>query len=72
MSHPRLRVNPIRCDGARYCAEIVPERIALDEWGFPLVDESPIDDEEVVRHARRAVAQCPRQALLLSAVPDRR
>lgn len=62
---PRLLVNPIRCDGAGYCAEILPERIRLDEWGYPVVDESPIDDPRLRALARRAVGECPRVALLL-------
>jgi ferredoxin len=61
----RLRVNPILCNGYGYCAEIVPELISLDDWGFPIVDESPIVEEKVERLAERAVATCPRLALLL-------
>ncbi|MFI5284433.1 MAG: ferredoxin [Candidatus Dormibacterales bacterium] len=69
----RLRVNPILCDGYGYCAEIVPELISLDDWGFPIVNETPIDDEKVERLAERAVATCPRLALLLEdASPERR
>lgn len=69
---PRLRVNPIRCDGQGYCAELVPELITLDEWGFPVVDERPIAEAAHLRHARRAVAACPRVALLLDTAPARR
>jgi ferredoxin len=61
----RLRVNPILCNGYGYCAEIVPELISLDDWGFPIVGSSPIDDDKVLRLAERAVATCPRLALLL-------
>jgi len=61
----RLRVNPILCDGAGFCAEIAPELIALDEWGFPIVDERPLEQGLVLRHARRAASVCPRQALHL-------
>jgi ferredoxin len=69
----RLRVNPILCDGVRYCAEIVPERISLDDWGFPIVDPSPIDNPTLMRHAQRAVATCPRLALFLEEFrPERR
>jgi hypothetical protein len=64
----RLRVNPVLCDGVGYCAEIVPELISLDDWGYPVVDSRPIDDEEWLRHASRAVATCPRLALLLEEV----
>jgi ferredoxin len=69
----RLRVNPILCNGYGYCAEIVPELVSLDDWGFPIVNESAIVDERVERLAERAVATCPRLALLLEeARPERR
>jgi ferredoxin len=70
-SRPRLRVNPIRCDGARYCAEIVPELVGLDEWGYPIVSSAPIDDPRLLRMAERAVSECPRVALQLARVRDR-
>lgn len=65
MDHRRLRVNPILCDGVGYCAEIVPELISVDDWGFPVVSSEPIVDDTWLRHARRAVATCPRLALAL-------
>lgn len=61
----RMRVNPILCDGVGYCAEIVPELIMMDDWGFPDVNPRPIDSETLLRHAQRAVATCPRLALLI-------
>jgi ferredoxin len=64
----RLRVNPILCQGYGYCAEIVPERIAVDDWGFPIISLDPIDDDRVLRLAERAVATCPRLALILEDV----
>lgn len=60
----RVVVNPVLCTGYGYCAEIVPELITLDDWGFPIVNSRPIDDERLIRLARRAVATCPRLALL--------
>jgi ferredoxin len=60
----RLRVNPIECEAHGLCAELFPERITLDEWGYPIVDGEPIP-EKLVEHARRAVAACPTVALLL-------
>jgi ferredoxin len=68
---PRLRVNPIRCDGARYCAEIVPELVGLDEWGYPIVSSATIDDPRLLRLAERAVSECPRVALQLARPSDR-
>lgn len=60
----RLRVDPIRCDGAGFCAELVPELVSLDDWGFPVIEAPPSGAAEL-EHARRAVALCPRQALFL-------
>jgi ferredoxin len=64
MSDLVLRVNPIVCDGHGLCAELVPERIELDEWGYPIVDESAVP-RSLELHARRAVAACPVLALRL-------
>jgi ferredoxin len=68
---PRLLINPILCDGVGYCAEIVPELIGLDDWGFPVVSSAPVRDPALLRMAERAVGQCPRVALLLSRQGDR-
>ena len=64
MSH-RIRVNPIACKGHGLCAELFPERISLDDWGYPIVDPEPITGPLQV-HAARAVAECPTVALLLA------
>jgi ferredoxin len=64
MSTLRLRVNPIACDGHGLCAELLPERIELDEWGYPIVDDAAVPGSLEV-HARRAVAACPVLALRL-------
>ena len=63
MSH-RLRVNPIACTAHGLCAELLPERIALDDWGYPIIDDPEITDD-LLAHARRAAAACPTLALLL-------
>jgi ferredoxin len=59
-----LRVNPIVCDAHGLCAELVPERIELDEWGYPIVAETPVT-AALELHARRAVDACPVLALRL-------
>ncbi|HEU5155576.1 MAG TPA: ferredoxin [Streptosporangiaceae bacterium] len=58
----RLRVNPITCTGHGLCAELLPEAISLDEWGYPIVGPVP---DHLIRLARRAVADCPALALEL-------
>jgi ferredoxin len=60
----RLRLNPIACEAHGLCAELLPERITLDEWGYPIIDGRPIPDH-LLAHARRAAAACPTMALLL-------
>jgi len=63
----RLRVDPVACEAFGYCAEILPERVALDEWGYPVIDGAPVP-EALVELATRAAAECPRRALLLERV----
>jgi ferredoxin len=59
-----LRVDPIACDGHGLCAELFPERISSDDWGFPIVHDEPVPPA-LEKHARRAVAACPVRALRL-------
>ncbi len=59
-----LKVNPIDCTGHGMCAELLPELISLDEWGYPIVDPGPVP-VSLEREARRAVAACPVLALKL-------
>ena len=62
-----LRVNPINCTGHGVCAELLPELITLDEWGYPIVADQPVP--RGLRHeARHAVRNCPALALALTRV----
>jgi ferredoxin len=60
----RLRVNPILCSGHGLCAELLPEQISLDEWGYPILSGEPVP-EGLRKLARRAVTDCPTLALML-------
>ena len=60
----QLMVDPVACSGHGLCAELLPELIALDEWGYPVVDRQPVP-ASLHRQARRAVTACPALALLL-------
>jgi ferredoxin len=60
----RLVVDPTLCDGHGVCAELFPERIELDRWGYPMIDGGDIPPG-LTDHARRAVTSCPRLALHL-------
>lgn len=61
----RLRVNPIACEAHGLCAELLPELITLDPWGYPLIADGPVPGE-LLSLARRAVTSCPTLALLLT------
>ena len=60
----RLRVDPVACDAFGHCAEILPELISLDEWGYPVVDERPAP-AQLAPYVDLAVRTCPRRALFL-------
>ncbi len=60
----KLRVNPIMCDGHGLCAELLPELIRLDDWGYPILDVAEVP-AELESLARRAADACPTLALLL-------
>ena len=60
----RLRLNPITCKAHGLCAELLPERITLDEWGYPIIDDNAVSSD-LIDHARRAASACPTLALLL-------
>ncbi len=61
----RVVVDPTKCEGRGVCAEMLPELITLDGWGFPVLDEGGSVSSEIVEHAVRTVRACPRQALHL-------
>lgn len=61
----RLTVNPITCVGHGLCAELFPEGITLDDWGYPIIDPGTIPPH-LEAHARRAVSACPTLALLVT------
>ncbi len=67
----RIRVDPVACDAFGFCAELLPERITLDEWGYPIIDGTPVDSE-LVELATRAAAECPRRAIVLEQVQQAR
>jgi ferredoxin len=60
-----LVVNPIACAGHGLCADLLPERIALDEWGYPILEAGELPDE-LLAHARRAARACPTRALVMT------
>ncbi len=60
----KLHLDPIACTGHGLCAELLPELIWLDEWGYPVIEDGELTPE-LLGHARRAVDACPTLALRL-------
>jgi ferredoxin len=60
----KLEINPIVCTGHGLCADLFPENVELDEWGYPIIRERV--PGELTAHARRAVNACPTLALRLT------
>jgi ferredoxin len=57
-----LTIDRIKCDGHGLCAELLPELIRLDDWGYPIIAPGPVPDT-LMPLAQRAVAACPVLAL---------
>ncbi len=66
-----LVVNPVQCDGYGHCAELAPELVHLDEWGYPILATAPtpLAARAVHESARLAVRHCPRRALRVERHP---
>lgn len=60
----RIVIDRIACTAHGMCAELFPEHLSMDEWGYPIQSSEPIRHGEM-RHARRAVAACPALAMRL-------
>jgi len=60
-----LRIDRIRCDGHGLCAEMLPELVRLDDWGYPIIAPGPVP-KHLLAHAQKAVAGCPVLALALA------
>ena len=64
----RLSIDPLACDGRGLCAELLPELITLDDWGFPVIPagDVPAGLESEVKAVARL---CPRLALRVERAP---
>jgi ferredoxin len=70
LSDQELWIDRTRCDAHGLCAELLPEGIRLDDWGYPMIAPGPIP-EPLLEHARRAIAACPVLALKLQVMARR-
>jgi ferredoxin len=58
-----IEVDPIACRAHGLCADLLPEVISLDEWGYPVIADRPVN----AAVARKVAAACPALALRLTA-----
>jgi ferredoxin len=64
----RLHIDWTRCDGHGSCAELLPDVLGVDDFGFPLPrsgDRDPVVPRREEEAARHAVRNCPLMALRL-------
>jgi ferredoxin len=64
----RLHVDWTACDGRGLCAELLPELLTEDDWGYPVArggEAEPVVPPALADSARRAVDRCPALALRL-------
>ena len=57
----RVAVDRILCSGHGICAQTLPGRITLDEWGYPIIASDGVGAAE----GELAVKLCPARALYL-------
>lgn len=58
-----LAVDWAACRGHGLCAELLPDHVTLDDWGYPVLT-GPLPPA-AERRARSAVTDCPALALKL-------
>ena len=64
----RLHIDWTRCDGHGSCAELLPQVLTVDDFGFPAPTSGAIDPtvpRRDVAAAKHAVRSCPVMALTL-------
>jgi len=62
----RLHVDWTRCDGHGSCAELLPDLLGVDDFGFPVArsgERDPAVPRRAEGAARHAVRNCPLMAL---------
>ena len=59
----KIVVDPIACDAFGHCAELAPELLSLDEWGYPVVEHDVTSETRSL--ANQVVKLCPRRAITL-------
>lgn len=66
-----LEIDWTRCEAHGLCSRLLPERITLDEWGYPIIEGTDLDSRKLISAARAAALACPALALRLEREPRR-
>lgn len=64
----RVHIDWTRCDGHGSCAELLPDLLGIDDFGFPIPlsgERDPAVPRREEDAARHAVRNCPVMALRL-------
>jgi ferredoxin len=59
-----LAIDWTRCDGHGLCKALLPGSVTLDDWGYPILDQTSLGQRSR-SDLKRAVAVCPALALRL-------
>lgn len=63
-----LHIDWTACGGRGLCAELLPETLDRDPWGYPVPRDGAAEPEirqDLISHAERAARLCPTLALKL-------
>ena len=58
-----LHIDWTACQRHGLCAELLPELLDRDPWGYPLPRNDLTVPDELAGHFKQAIALCPRLAL---------
>ena len=59
----KIKLDRTMCDGFGKCAEHAPTVFSLDEWGYASLATSPEVPDELQAAVRRALLDCPVDAI---------
>lgn len=65
VTETRLHIDWTRCDGHGTCADLLPDLIRRDDWGYPFMAQDSEIRYDQLERAQLAVDACPMLALKL-------
>ncbi len=68
----KIKLDRTICDGFGKCSERAPSVFSLDEWGYASLAGSAEVPEELEPQVRRAILDCPVDAIIERLAPAER